>query len=75
VFGDDPGKLMTMTSSTPAPTGSTRTWRTFTQAAAENADSRVMVGIHTRQSVVDGATQGRLVGDYVVRHRLRPLDD
>jgi hypothetical protein len=75
VFGDDPGKPMTMTSSTPAPTGSTRTWRSFTQAAAENADSRVMVGIHTRQSVVDGETQGRLVGDYVVGHRLRPLED
>ena len=64
---------MTMTSSTAVPVGSTRTWATFTQAAAENADSRVMVGIHTRQSVVDGETQGRLVGDYVIGHRLRPL--
>jgi len=34
-----------------------------------------MVGIHTRQSVVDGEAQGRLVGDYVVGHRLRPLED
>jgi len=66
---------MEMTSSTALPTGSTRTWKTFTQAAAENADSRVMVGIHTRQAVVDGETQGRLVGDYVVRHRLRPLGE
>jgi hypothetical protein len=73
VFGDDPGNPMTMTSSTAVPVGSTRTWATFTQAAAENADSRVMVGIHTRQSVVDGETQGRLVGDYVIGHRLRPL--
>jgi hypothetical protein len=74
VFGDEPGKPMTMTSPTAVPTGSTRTWTTFTQAAAENGDSRVMVGIHTRQSVVDGETQGRLVGSYVVGHRLRPLD-
>ena len=34
-----------------------------------------MVGIHTRQSVIDGEKQGRLVGDYVVNHRLRPLGD
>jgi len=34
-----------------------------------------MVGIHTRQSVIEGEAQGRLVGDYVVRHRLRQLDD
>jgi hypothetical protein len=72
VFGDDPGKPLTMGSSS---VPGTRTWSTFTQAAAENADSRVMVGIHTRQSVVDGETQGRLVGDNVVGHRLRPLDD
>jgi hypothetical protein len=75
VFGDDPGEPMKMTSTTAVPPGSTRSWATFTQAAAENADSRVMVGIHTRQSVVDGEAQGRLVGDYVVNHRLRPLGD
>jgi hypothetical protein len=34
-----------------------------------------MVGIHTRQSVLVGEKQGRLVGDYVVNHRLRRLDD
>jgi hypothetical protein len=75
VFGDDPGEPMTMTSTTADPADPTRTWATFTQAAAENADSRVMVGIHTRQSVLDGEKQGRLVGHYVVHHRLRPLDD
>jgi len=75
VFGDDPGEPMTMTSTTAVPAGSTRSWTTFTQAAAENADSRVMVGIHTRQSVIEGEAQGRLVGDYVVKHRLRQLDD
>ncbi|TMB21290.1 MAG: vanadium-dependent haloperoxidase [Deltaproteobacteria bacterium] len=75
VFGDDPGEPMIMTSTTAIPTGSTRSWTTFTQAAAENADSRVMVGIHARQSVIDGEAQGRLVGDYVVKHQLRQLDD
>jgi len=75
VFGDDLGQPMTMTSTTAVPDGGTRSWATFTEAAAENADSRVMVGIHTRQSVLDGETQGRLVGDYIVHHRLRPLDD
>ncbi len=44
-------------------------------AGARNGDSRVMWGIHTRQSIVDGETQGRLVGDYVIGHRLRPLDN
>src|SRR5882762_4832202 len=28
-----------------------------------------------RKSVIDGEAQGRLVGDYVVKHRLRQLDD
>jgi hypothetical protein len=28
-----------------------------------------------RKSVIDGEAQGRLVGDYVVKHRLRQLDN
>jgi hypothetical protein len=75
IFGDAQDKPLTMTTTTAVPLGSTRSWRSFSQAAAENADSRVMVGIHTRQSVVDGEAQGRAVGDLVVQNFLRPLDD
>jgi hypothetical protein len=75
IFGDAQDQPLTMTTTTVVPAGSTRTWWSFTQAAAENADSRVMVGIHTRQSVMDGAAQGRAIGDVVVQNFLTPLDD
>jgi len=45
-FGDH--SSFSMTSTTGSPAGTTRSFKSFKQAANENADSRVMVGIHFR---------------------------
>ena len=44
---------MTSTSGTPFP-GITRSFTSFSQAAQENADSRVFAGIHFRTACRDG---------------------
>jgi hypothetical protein len=66
VFGEDVNEPITMTSTTAVPAGSTRSWDSFTQAAHENAESRIAVGIHFRKACDDGETQGRAVGDWIV---------
>ncbi len=52
----------------PSPT--TRSFHSFSQAAAENADSRVMVGFHFRHATTSGTTHGLKIGRYVVRNYL-----
>jgi hypothetical protein len=53
--------------------GSTRQYYSFSQAALENANSRVLAGIHFRASCVAGLAQGRHIGDYVYRNVLRQI--
>ena len=48
-----------------------RSFTTFTQAADENADSRVAAGIHFRFATQQGMALGRSVGGYIVEHHLR----
>ena len=48
-----------------------RSFTTFTQAADENADSRVRAGIHFRFATEQGKALGREVGSYLVEHQLR----
>jgi hypothetical protein len=50
--------------------GMKRKFASFTQAAAEASISRVYGGIHYRTGVDAGATQGRSVGEYVVKKLL-----
>ncbi len=65
----------TTTSGAPFP-GITRSYTSFSQAAQENADSRVYAGIHYRTACSDGVKQGRKVGRHAFQHSLRPvLDD
>ncbi|HLV67176.1 MAG TPA: vanadium-dependent haloperoxidase [Polyangiaceae bacterium] len=52
--------------------GVTRSYASFTQAAEENAASRVYCGIHWRHATKAGVKQGRQIGRYVVKHALRP---
>lgn len=75
VFGDDVGRPIAMTSMTAVPAGSARSWRSFTQAARENAESRITVGIHFRKACQDGRTQGRAVGKWIVDHYFGEVDD
>jgi hypothetical protein len=70
VFGDD--TPFTVTSSTAVPAGTSRAFASFSQAADENADSRVVGGLHFRFACEAGQELGRRVGDWTVAHHLRP---
>ena len=48
-----------------------RFYRSFSQASAENGDSRILVGIHFRKAVDDGIAHGRAIGDLTVDRLLR----
>jgi len=51
-----------------------RSFKSFRQAAAEAAMSRLYGGIHYRRSIEQGVTQGRKVGEYVLA-RVRTRGD
>ncbi|HEU4469779.1 MAG TPA: vanadium-dependent haloperoxidase [Flavisolibacter sp.] len=63
----------TFSSPTAGPTGSARSFTSFSQAADENADSRVMAGIHFRFSCVAGQELGNKIGNWTVDNRLKAL--
>jgi hypothetical protein len=73
-FFEDDCIPFTATSGVPFP-GITRSFASFSEAAAENADARVYAGIHTRSAVRDGTRQGEEIGRYVFRHALKPAFD
>jgi PAP2 superfamily len=71
VLGDATPFTMTSTSSlTP---GATRSFPSFTAAANENADSRVMAGLHFRFACNAGQALGRQVGAWVTTTALQPM--
>ena len=53
----------------------TRRWSSFSQAARENADSRVWIGFHFRRATEVGMNQGTSIGRIVVRSALRRCAD
>jgi len=69
VFGDR--TPFTFTSPTADPVNSARSFARFSDAADENAESRVMAGIHFRFSTGAGQDLGRRVGRWTVAHHLR----
>lgn len=71
VLGDNTS--FTMTSPTALPVGTTRTFSSFSQAANENADSRVMAGIHFRFSCEAGQELGNKIGKWTVENHLKPV--
>jgi hypothetical protein len=54
--------------------GLTRSFTSFSQAAAENGESRIYAGIHFRSAVEDGIQQGQKIGRFVFTHALQALD-
>jgi hypothetical protein len=62
-----------MTSPTAVPAGSTRSFTSFSQAAKENADSRVMAGIHFRFSCEAGLELGKNIGKWTLDNHLKPI--
>jgi hypothetical protein len=51
----------------------TRSFTSFSQAAEENALSRILVGFHFRNAVEQGVEHGRLIGDRAVDLFLLPV--
>jgi hypothetical protein len=60
----------TMPSPTAVPAGATRSFTSFSQAANENADSRVMAGLHFRFSCIAGQDLGNKIGAWTVQNCL-----
>jgi hypothetical protein len=72
-FGSDDFSF-TMTTST-APGGVFRAYTSFSQAAEENMNSRVWLGVHFRTACRHGVNQGKQVANYVVHHFLEPIKE
>lgn len=56
------------------PANLTRTFTSFSQAAWENAMSRVWLGVHYYWDATDGNVLGYEVGEFVFAHQLRPVN-
>jgi hypothetical protein len=69
VFGDSTS--FSFASPTAVPANSTRSFASFSAAADENADSRVMAGIHFRFAIEAGQAMGRAIGEWAVANHLR----
>ncbi|MBY0111949.1 MAG: vanadium-dependent haloperoxidase [Phycisphaerales bacterium] len=54
------------------PANLTRTFTSFSQAAWENAMSRVWLGVHFYWDALDGNILGYNVGNFIFNHQLRP---
>lgn len=72
VLGDN--TPFTMTSPTAFPAGSTRSFTSFSQAADENAESRILAGIHFRFSCEKGQELGNQIGKWTVEQHLKPVE-
>ena len=78
-FGTD--RIAFSTCSLTLPTGGTctdpspitRSYASFSAAAAENGISRILVGFHFRKAVDEGIEHGNTIGDLAVDRFLRPV--
>jgi uncharacterized FAD-dependent dehydrogenase len=50
-----------------------RSYSSFSQAATENAFSRVLIGFHFRKSIEEGTQYGRKIGERATTTYLRPV--
>jgi PAP2 superfamily len=71
-FGDNYAFATTSTSS--ATPGTTRSFKSFLSAADENADSRVMAGLHFRFSCKAGQAMGNKIGKWMVENTLMKVE-
>lgn len=62
------------TSTTAMPANPAREFRSFSEAARENGESRVKAGIHFRHAVTAGLKMGQDIGRHALRSRLAALD-
>ncbi|HEX8158878.1 MAG TPA: beta-propeller fold lactonase family protein [Solirubrobacteraceae bacterium] len=72
-FGSD-NVTFTATSEDPnLPAGVTRTFNSFTEAARENARSRIYNGVHYQWDADNGFLSGTALGEFVYANVLRPI--
>jgi class 3 adenylate cyclase len=57
------------------PANPVRTFRSFSEAARENAESRVRAGIHFRFAIESGLALGGDIGRYAVKTLLQPTEE
>jgi hypothetical protein len=55
--------------------GVTRSYTSFSQAAQENADSRVYLGVHWRFDQTEGQSLGRRVAEYVFANAMGSIEE
>jgi hypothetical protein len=70
-----PGRIRPFSTTSGSLPGVTRTFSSVAAAADENRLSRIYIGYHFRHATKVGVAQGRVVGNYVAGHSLRPLGD
>ncbi|WP_341720418.1 carbohydrate binding domain-containing protein [Micromonospora sp. FIMYZ51] len=70
-FGTD-NLAFTLTTDDPYASGVTRSFTSFSQAATENAVSRIYLGVHFRFDADAGVASGEALAAYVFANRLRP---
>ena len=79
VFGDDDIRFRNCSYTLPAgetcadPSPTIRAFKSFSQAADENAVSRILIGIHFRKAVEVGTEHGRAIARRAVNRFLRPV--
>ena len=69
-FFDDGVSFSTTSTTQP---GVIRSFTSFSQAAKENANSRIYIGFHFRHATVEGLKLGGKVGQVAFNHYLRPV--
>jgi hypothetical protein len=62
-----------MASGSSVPVNTARCFDGFSDAAADNAASRVYLGYHFRFATKAGSRLGRQIGNIALRHNLKPL--
>jgi hypothetical protein len=73
-FGTD-NVTFTVTSTNPNANPNSRTYTSFTDAALDVVEARILQGIHTRTADLNGRHLGQTVARWVFRHALTPLGD
>jgi hypothetical protein len=69
----DCGTVLPADSNCSDPTPTFRWYTSFSQAADENAYSRILIGFHFRKSVEQGTEYGRKIGQRAANLYLRPV--
>ena len=70
-----PNDRYARTAATALPGNSARSFANAKQAANENADSRVMAGIHFKFSCLAGQDLGNKIGKWTVENHLNPVSN